>query len=94
MSTRNALGQPIKVGDWCGHSIRTSGVVEVTIGRVKELTEGKAVLENVCRGRGLYEDTISNIKVKRSQVTLVANSLFPVESVIMWDGLKDEDETR
>jgi len=87
MDTRNALGQPINVGDWLGHSNRTAGVVEVTTGQVKEINDGKVVLENVHRGRASYEDVISQIKVKRSVVTLVANSLFPIQSVIMWDGI-------
>jgi len=85
MNTRNALGQPIKIGDWLGHSHRTAGVSEVTIGTVKEIEDGKVVLEGIIRGRGSYEDLISRIKVKRAVVTLVANSLFPVSSPIMWE---------
>ena len=85
---KDALGNVIKKDDFYGHSTRTSGYVNVVVGKVTEIDDnGYVSLENVVKGRAMYEKDIKLIKNDKKKIRVLANSLFPINSEVQW--LKD-----
>ena len=83
---KDALGNDIKIGNTYGHSVRTSGFVTVTIGRVIESNDNGVVLNVIARGRSTYDHEVKEAKIGRSIITVLSNSLFPVNDIATWIG--------
>ena len=88
---KDALGNEVKMDKVYGHSARTSGFVTVVVGRVIEIDEEKGVtLSIINRGQASYTNDVKKTKVARSVVTILGNSLFPVNDRLNWLDMDDK----
>ena len=86
---KDALGNDLLIGSFYGHSVRTSGFVDVVIGELIEINDKTVKLEISNRGRALYDDNITESKIKRKIVSVISNGLFPVSDYnVNWEKIK------
>ena len=81
---KDALGNPIKIGEIYGHSTRTSGFVTVVLGEATNISDTGVEITILNRGQGLYKEPIHEAKIGRKIVTLLGNSIFPIQGKIQW----------
>ena len=81
---KDALGKPIELDKVYGHSTRTSGFVTVVIGRVMEMNDKGVVLNIIHRGQSSFDNDMRRTKIGRSVITVLSNSLFPVNEFVDW----------
>lgn len=83
----DALGFPIEIGKWYGQASRASGSCVVVVGQAIECKDGNVKLEKVQRGRASFNEDIHCTDTKRKIVSVTANSVFPVQNKVAWDGI-------
>ncbi|MCK5536517.1 MAG: hypothetical protein KAI79_06805, partial [Bacteroidales bacterium] len=81
---KDALGNDVVLGKMYGHSTRTSGFVTVVLGEATNISDTGVEITIVNRGQGLYKEPIHEAKIGRKIVTLLGNSIFPIQDKIQW----------
>lgn len=83
---KDAMGNPIVIGNAYGYSNRANGVVTVIVGEAVKTCDRSITLRVVSRGKAAYSDDIKrSVDGERSTVSVVSNSLFPVFGYPNWE---------
>lgn len=77
---KDALGNPMKIGQIYGYSNNKNGFTSVTVGKFVKETEKMASLEVIFKGSALYSKDIKEDIIYKKIISCKANMLFPIHA--------------
>jgi|Laugrespbdmm15dd_1035085.scaffolds.fasta_scaffold03966_4 hypothetical protein len=78
MSTTDALGNPIIIGQQYGYSQQSNGHVTIIVGIVEKINELKVTLTNVQERRGLWGQITESFKQETRRRSVNGCHLFKI----------------